>query len=101
MSFSVAPVANLTLAGMTTPTVGDSVTLNCDITPGTPTAQVITWYRDGVLVTGESQATYTFTSLLADQGVSYECRVNNGMEDMDSINLELLGMKGCLQCEVT
>ena len=66
------------------------VTLNCDITPGTPASQTISWYREGVLVAGESQSTYTFTSAIADQGATYECRVNNGIISSDSVVLELL-----------
>ena len=89
--FTVPAGVAVAVAGTTTPTVGDMVTINCAVSPGTPTTSTISWYRDGTLITGETSATYTFTSAIADQGVRYTCQVDNGLTSTASVELELLG----------
>ena len=86
-----APGVSVSVAGGATPSVGDMVTLDCNITPGTPASpQTISWYRAGALVPGEFMATYTFASTAADDGVTYECRVDNGMVGSGSLVLALM-----------
>ena len=53
-------------------------------------AATITWYRNGVLIAGETGATYTFNPTAADQNVAYECRATNDIETTMSLALTVI-----------
>ena len=67
--------------------VGDSFTLTCSFVEGKPPAS-ISWYRNGVILAGETGPTLTIGPLTSDDfGTLIFCRVVNSLLSTPSLTI--------------
>ena len=84
-------MVSLSLVGAQKPKLGDPATFMCSVTStGFPVANTISWYRETTQLAGEISSTLVIpATALEDNGSTYECIVDNGMEATSSLQLDL------------
>ena len=65
---------------------GTQFEMSCDVTDeGNPEGPAISWYENGSLMVGESSPVLRVTPTLGDDGKTFQCKADNGIEASSSL----------------
>ena len=93
MSFiSIAPAYVISISDSQTVSSGSSVTINVTV-DGTPDDFTYQWFRNGILIAGETNSTLTISSISTTDIGIYTCTPNNsrGSTNSSSTTISVAG----------
>ena len=85
-----AAVLNVTLTGSGgILTEGQNYMLTCEASGGRSMAYTYMWLKNGIVVSGQTSSTYSFSPLLVVHSGQYSCRVSDGSMTMTSESVNI------------